>query len=48
MNNLGALYENGQGLRANPTEARVWYEKAAAGGYTDAQASVARLKSAGR
>jgi hypothetical protein len=48
MNNLGVLYENGRGLRVDPTAALIWYEKAAAEGDSHAQASVDKLKAAGR
>ena len=32
MRNLGVLYDNGQGVKRDYTQARQWYEKAAAAG----------------
>ena len=32
--NLGLMYQNGQGVRKNPGEARKWFEKARVQGYT--------------
>ena len=39
----GFLYENGQGVALNPSEAIKWYERAAAQNDTDAIDSLKRL-----
>lgn len=44
MYNLGVLHEKGEGVPFDLPLAMTWFEKAAANGYKDAQASVARLK----
>jgi uncharacterized protein YdaT len=48
MNNLGVLYENGQGVPQDYAKAREWYEKAAASGYTDAMANLGFLYGKGQ
>ena len=37
QNNVGWLYAKGQGVPRDLSEARVWLQKAAAGGYEDAK-----------
>lgn len=44
MNNLGSMYERGTGVAKNLSEARKWYEQAAALGNEDARANVERVK----
>lgn len=44
MNNLGSMYEGGNGVAKNLDEARKWYEQAAALGNEDARANVERVK----
>jgi hypothetical protein len=43
MNNLGSLYENGEGVAQDYVKAREWYEKAAGNGNTDAMANLGWL-----
>jgi TPR repeat protein len=43
MNNLGHMYEHGQGVAQDNDQARQWYEKAVAGGNASAKASLERL-----
>jgi hypothetical protein len=43
QNNLGAMYENGQGVAKDNAQAVVWYRKAAAQGIELAQANLKRL-----
>jgi len=45
MSNLGSMYENGQGVRKDRTEALKWYRKAAGLGHEDAKKAVQRLES---
>lgn len=44
MNNLGSMYERGNGVAKNLEEARRWYEQAAKLGNEDAKANVERVK----
>lgn len=44
MNNLGSMYEGGNGVAKNLDEAKKWYEQAAALGNEDARANVERVK----
>jgi hypothetical protein len=37
MNNLGALYENGEGVPKDAAEAARWYQKAADAGFKSAR-----------
>ncbi len=37
MNGLGVIYDHGEGVPQDYQKAREWYEKAAAGGNTNAQ-----------
>jgi uncharacterized protein len=43
MNNLGLLYQNGQGVAQDYGKGREWYEKAAAKGDADAKARLEKL-----
>jgi hypothetical protein len=43
MSNLGYLYQFGQGVTQDFAQARQWYEKAAAAGFTPAKAKLATL-----
>ena len=44
MNNLGSMYEGGNGVAKNLEEAKKWYEQAAALGNEDARANMKRVK----
>ncbi len=44
MFNLGVLHEKGEGVSYDLMGAMAWFEKAAANGYKDAQASIDRLR----
>lgn len=44
---VGVLYQNGQGIAANATEAASWYEKAAQGGVAGAFSKLAQLYARG-
>jgi hypothetical protein len=46
--NLGAMYEQGQGVAQDYAEAARWYERAAVGGHTSAQFNLALLYENGR
>ncbi|TXJ04161.1 MAG: sel1 repeat family protein [Acinetobacter sp.] len=46
--NLGIMYDNGQGIAQNYTQALYWYNKAAAQGYASAQYNLALMYSNGR
>merc|ERR1712185_890878 len=48
MHNLGAIYENGQGVAQSYVKARDWYERAAEGGYARAQALLGAYYHSGR
>ena len=41
--NIGLLYENGEGVKRDFSQARAWYQKAADQGYKDAEAALKRL-----
>jgi uncharacterized protein len=43
MNNIGTLYDNGQGVAQDYAKARAWYEKAAAKGYAAAMNNIGTL-----
>jgi hypothetical protein len=43
MANLGNLYSNGYGVPKDYAQARIWYEKAAAGGRTAAMINLGNL-----
>src|ERR1051326_5967343 len=43
QNNLGVMYENGQGLPKNYEQAHVWYQQAAEQGLPSAQANIGVL-----
>jgi TPR repeat protein len=43
--NIGALYENGWGVRRDYRQAIQWYQKAAAQGNTAAQSAIEKLLS---
>jgi TPR repeat protein len=43
MFNLGAMYERGVGVAADPDKAKAWYGLAAAHGDTGAKAALKRL-----
>jgi len=45
---LGLLYDNGQGVRKDDTQARQWYEKSAEQGYAEAQVNLGILYDYGR
>jgi hypothetical protein len=45
---LGLLYEDGKGVRADPVQARQWYERAAQVGYAEAQFRLGRLHADGK
>jgi TPR repeat protein len=45
---LGAMYEQGQGVAQDYTEAATWYERAANGGHASAQYNLALLYETGR
>ncbi len=45
MNNLGSMYEAGNGVDKNLTEAAKWYEEASKLGNSDAKANLERVKS---
>ena len=47
MNNLGYMYENGEGIPKNIKEAFKWYKKAAEGGHVDAMYALADAYSSG-
>jgi TPR repeat protein len=48
QNNVGLLYENGQGVPADPAEAARWYRRAAEQGHADAQLYLGALYESGR
>ena len=48
QNNLGAMYENGQGIAADMKEAARWYRRAAEQAHTDAQMNLGRLYMTGQ
>ena len=45
---LGLMYEEGKGVRADPVQARQWYERAAQVGYGEAQFRLGRMHADGR
>lgn len=45
---LGLMYEDGKGVRADPAQARRWYERAAQVGHGDAQFRLGRLHADGK
>lgn len=48
QNNLGAMYENGQGVAADMKEAARWYRRAAEQAHTDGQMNLGRLYTTGQ
>ena len=48
QNNLGILYNQGQGVAQNYAQARAWFEKAAAQGHANAQNSLGFLYAEGQ
>ncbi|MCX6895340.1 MAG: tetratricopeptide repeat protein, partial [Verrucomicrobia bacterium] len=47
-NNLGRMYENGQGVAPDPTDAAKWYRTAAERGFGGAQNNLALLTAFGK
>lgn len=45
---LGLMYEEGKGVRADPVQARQWFERAAKVGYAEAQFRLGRLYADGK
>lgn len=45
---LGLMYDEGKGVRADPLQARQWYERAARVGYAEAQFRLGRLHADGK
>jgi uncharacterized protein len=43
MNNLGELYEKGEGVTQDYTKARQWYQRSADKGNADAKQALSRL-----
>ena len=48
MNNLGVLYDKGQGVAENPQEAAQWFQKAAVGGHGPGMSNYGRMLEQGR
>lgn len=48
QHHLGLMYEEGKGVRADPVQARQWFERAAQVGYAEAQFRLGRLHADGK
>ena len=45
---LGLMFDAGEGVRADPVQARQWYQRAAQSGHSDAQFRLGRLYADGK